>query len=69
MKRTKDAEKDEVALDLAGCVALEDDAARVVFYRRIGREVVGVVAQKRVVPPRDGERRLVLLEPDVRFGL
>lgn len=68
-ERTKDAEEDEVAFDLARRVAFEDDAARVVFDGRVGREVVGVVAEKRVVAPRDGKRSLVLLQPRIRLGL
>lgn len=68
-ERTKDAEKDEVAFDLARRVAFEDDAARIVLDGRVGREVVGVVAEKGVVAPRDGERSLVLFQSRIRLGL
>lgn len=64
----KDAEEDEVALDLGSVVALEDGAAARVLDGRVAREVVGVVAQERVVAPRDGKRRLVLLEAGVGLG-
>ena len=67
-ERTKDAEKDEVAFDLARRVAFEDDAARI-LDGRVGREVVGVVAEKGVVAPRDGERSLVLFQSRIRLGL
>lgn len=65
----KDSPEDQIPLNLAPAVPLENDTAAVVFNGRIGGKCIRVVAEYGIALARDRIRRLMLLQASIRLGL